>query len=125
MRIETFNANATSSENNSVFEMWTTDDALSHLQGFAEIEVIDDRRKLIPPPEGWTEQLYARRVIRGSVTSKLNMWDERSSEFGRETFLGGIRLPEERSSYRMQEVMVDYDQSTNILTIQALEPHSG
>ncbi len=125
MRIETFNANATSSENNSVFEMWTTDDALSHLEGFAEIEVIEDRRKLIPPPGGWTEQLYARRVIRGSVTSKLNMWDERSSEFGRDTFLGGIRLPEERSSYRMQEVMVDYDQSTNILTIQALEPHAS
>lgn len=125
MRIETFNANATSSNNIPVFEMWTTDDAVFHLQGFAEIEVIEDSRELIPPPEGWTEELFDRRVIRGRVTSKLNMWDERSSEFGKEKFLGGIKLPEELGSYQTQEVMVDYDQSTNILTIQILEAHQG
>jgi hypothetical protein len=119
MRIETFNPTATMPENNWVFETMTITDGLSHLQGLAEIEVAEDKTVPLPPPQGWTGELFARRIIRGTVSQRLFMWDKRSRYFGHEQFLGGIYLPKEDKLYQGAEVI--YEATSNTMAITLLE----
>jgi hypothetical protein len=121
MRIETFNATATMPENNWVFEAMTTTDGLSHLQGLAEIDVAVDKIVPLPPLQGWTGELFAHRIIRGTVSQRLFMWEKRSEYFGCEQFLGGIHLPEEDKVYQTAEVT--YDAKSNMMEITLLERH--
>jgi hypothetical protein len=120
MRIETFNPSATDAQHNWVYETMTESDGISHLSGLAEIDVARDEVVKLPPPPGWTGEVYGHRIIEGKVTQRLFMWEESSRFFGRREFLGGVHLPEENQLFRTNECSVDYDAATNILKLTCL-----
>jgi hypothetical protein len=124
MRIEAFDATAFDGHHNWVFEIMTKEDAIAHLMGLAEIDVIENeiatKKPIQKMPNGKTCFCIQRR-IRGQVTQRLRLWDQKSREFGKYPILGGISLPEEEKVYQTGQVSVSYDERANTLQILATD----
>lgn len=124
MRIEAFDATAFDAHHNWVFDSMNKEDAISHLMGLAEIEVITDEiaeKKLIQDLPTGRREFWVQRRIRGRVLRRLQLWGAKEREFGAAPILGGISIPEEGTAYQTGQVVVSYDEPTNVLEILAAQ----
>jgi hypothetical protein len=124
MRIHAFDSTAFGGHHNWVFDTMTKEDAIDHLMGLAEIDVIVDEiadKKPIQKTNSGKTEFWIQRRIRGRVVRRLRLWEEKSCQFGKNPILGGVSLPEEQKVYMTGQVSVSYDEAENILEILAAD----